>query len=78
MIRTNPGVRAGGNVVLGRVVWIHVREDLMDDRHHVVPAALAAVGRMGGITYALTRDRVDLAAGRTALGRKVIPPPRFP
>ena len=74
VIRTNPGARAGGNIVLGKVVWIHVRDDLVDARFHVDPAALAAVGRMGGTTYALTRERVDLPAGKAALGQQVIPP----
>jgi len=74
VIRTNPGRRAGGNIVLGEVVWIHVRDDLVNERYHVDAAALAAVGRMGGVTYALTRERVDLAAGKAALGQQVIPP----
>jgi len=74
VIRTNPGRRAGGNIVLGEVVWIHVRDDLANERFHVDADALAAVGRMGGITYALTRERVDLPAGRAALGQRVIPP----
>jgi flavin reductase (DIM6/NTAB) family NADH-FMN oxidoreductase RutF len=73
VIRTNPGARAGGNIVLGEVVWIHIRDDLVNQRFHVDPAGLAAVGRMGGIAYALTRDRVELPAGRAALGQNVIP-----
>lgn len=73
VIRTNPGRRAGGNIVIGRVVWIHVRDDLVNERFHIDPERLAAVGRMGGIGYALTRQRLELPAGRGAIGQRVIP-----
>lgn len=74
VIRTNPGVKAGGNVVFGRVVWIHVRDDLVNERHHVDPERLAAVGRLGGLSYALTRQRLELPAGKAALGKASFPP----
>lgn len=66
VIRTNPGVPAGGNIVIGRVVHIHAAEGLVNERHHVDPAKLDAVGRMGGLTYCRTRDRFDLPMGRPA------------
>ena len=67
VIRTNPGAPISGNVVLGRVVHVHVRDDLLDERRRVDPERLAAVGRMGGIGYATTRARFDLPRGRAAL-----------
>ena len=67
VIRTNPGAPGGGNVVLGRVVWIHLAEGLVNDRLHVDPERLGAVGRMGGATYVTTRDRFDVPRGRAAL-----------
>jgi flavin reductase (DIM6/NTAB) family NADH-FMN oxidoreductase RutF len=67
VIRTNPGAPSGGNVVLGTVVAIHVAEGLVDERHRVDPAGLDAVGRMGGLSYCLTRDRFELPMGRKAL-----------
>jgi flavin reductase (DIM6/NTAB) family NADH-FMN oxidoreductase RutF len=73
--RTNPGRPAGGNVVIGRVVHIHVDDQLLDARLVVDPARLAAVGRLGGISYCLTRQRYDLPPGRDALAR---PPPSLP
>lgn len=48
-------------LVLGRVVAFHVAERLWDDRGRVDPARLDAVARMGGSTYATTRDRFELA-----------------
>ncbi len=67
IVRLNPGAPGGGNVVLGRVVHIYVRDDLINDRHHIDPDALAAVGRMAGITYCTTRDRFEVPFGKAAL-----------
>src|SRR6185295_13567520 len=35
VVRMNPGVDAGGNVVIGRVVQIHVADDLVDEKLRV-------------------------------------------
>jgi flavin reductase (DIM6/NTAB) family NADH-FMN oxidoreductase RutF len=67
VIRTNPGEPAGGNLVLGRVVQIHVSDDLVNERMHVDPARLATIGRMGGVGYCTTRDRFEMPSGRGAL-----------
>ena len=67
VLRTNPGEPAGGNVVLGEVVHVFVEEGLVNERLHVDPARLRAVGRMGGIGYATTRDRFELPRGTAAL-----------
>ena len=48
-----------GVIVLGEVVWFHVREDLLDN-FRVDPAGLDAVGRMAGNTWSRTRDRFEL------------------
>lgn len=69
VLRTNPGQPSGGNVVLGRVLHVHVREDLINDRLHIDPALLDAVGRMGGQGYCFTRERFDLPMGMSALSR---------
>lgn len=63
VIRTNPGRPGGGNVVLGQVVHVFVRDDLVNERLHVDPAKLDAVGRMGGLGYTRTRDRFELRMG---------------
>jgi flavin reductase (DIM6/NTAB) family NADH-FMN oxidoreductase RutF len=67
VLRMNEGVAGGGNVVIGEVVCIHVEADLVNERLHVDPAQLKAVGRMGGLGYAFTRDRFELPRGRAAL-----------
>lgn len=67
VVRLNPGVAGGGNVVIGRVVHVHIADDLVDERMHVDPSRLQAVGRMGGLGYCSTRDRFEMPRGREAL-----------
>lgn len=67
VIRTNPREAGGGNIVIGRVVSVHVEDELLNERMHVDQAALDAVGRMGGLTYCRTRDRFDVPMGVRAL-----------
>jgi flavin reductase (DIM6/NTAB) family NADH-FMN oxidoreductase RutF len=49
-----------GRVIIGECVAFHVAERLWDERDRVDPAMLDAVARMGGSTYATTRDRFEL------------------
>ena len=56
-----------GNIVIGRVVHIWIRSDLLNDRMHVDEAALATIGRMGGRGYCRTQQRFDLAPDRSSL-----------
>lgn len=67
VIRTNPGRPAGGNVVLGLVVHVRVRDGILDDRFRADPAKIDAVGRMGGLQYCTTRERFEMPMGRAAL-----------
>lgn len=70
VIRTNRGAPGGGNVVLGHVVRLHVRDELLNDRLHTDPSRLGAIGRMGGLGYVRTADaaqRFDLPMGKAAL-----------
>jgi flavin reductase (DIM6/NTAB) family NADH-FMN oxidoreductase RutF len=73
VIRTNPGQTAAGNIVIGRVVHVFVRDDLINSRFHTDPAKLAAIGRMGGTGYVRTGDlrgrpnRFDMPMGRRAM-----------
>ena len=79
VVRTNPGAPAGGNIVIGRVVHVFVRDDLINERFHIDPARLDAIGRMGGLGYTRTRDRFELPMSRAALESRVTagaePPP---
>ncbi len=65
--RLAPGKPGGGNVVIGRVVWVHAQDGVIDQRFHIDPAALGAVGRMAGISYCTTRDRFEVPWGKAAL-----------
>ena len=47
-------------IILGEVVYAHLRSDVVNERLHVDPGALDAIGRMGGHGYATTRDVFDL------------------
>lgn len=67
VVRTNPGQPAGGNIVIGEVVYIHLRDGLVNERFHTDPARLQAIGRMGGLGYCTTRDRFEMPMGRKAL-----------
>lgn len=67
VIRLNPGKTGGGNIVIGQVVHIHLADGLINDRFHVDPERLAAIGRMGGLGYCRTRDRFQMPMGRPAL-----------
>ncbi|HVZ92904.1 MAG TPA: flavin reductase family protein [Phycisphaerales bacterium] len=67
ILRLNPGAPAGGNIVIGRIVHIHAADGLVNDRWHVDPAKLAAVGRMAGLGYCTTRDRFEIPWGKAAL-----------
>jgi flavin reductase (DIM6/NTAB) family NADH-FMN oxidoreductase RutF len=71
VVRLNPGVAAGGNIVIGEVVRIHLAEGLVNERFHVDPAHLAAIGRMGGRGYCRTRDRFEMPMGVEALDLKL-------
>jgi flavin reductase (DIM6/NTAB) family NADH-FMN oxidoreductase RutF len=67
IIRTNSGAPSGGNIVVGRVVHIHIDNDLVNERWHVDAAKLRAIGRMGGLGYTRTRDRFEMPMGKRAL-----------
>ncbi len=47
-------------IILGEVVHAHIHADVVNERFHVDPVGLDAIGRMGGHGYATTRDYFDL------------------
>jgi len=49
----------GGSLVFGEVLAFHVSDPLFHN-FSVDPAALEAIGRMGGATYARTTDRFEM------------------
>ena len=64
VVRTNPGQPGGGNLVIARVVHLHVADGLLDERLRADADVLDAVGRMGGHEWCHTRDRFELKPGR--------------
>ena len=67
VIRLAPGAPAGANIVIGDVVHVHLADDVLDARGGIEPSALHAVGRMGSLRYALTRDVLEIPFGARAL-----------
>ncbi len=59
---TGPG---GANLVVGRIVAIHVRDDVLDEKGRADPGRLDSIGRMGGISYTRTTERFDLERARS-------------
>lgn len=57
---TTLGIGNSREIILGEVVYAHFRADTVDERLHVDPVALDAVGRMGGHGYSTTRGYFDL------------------
>jgi len=56
-IGSGPG---GGCTVFGEIVRFHIADELFNN-FRIDPDKLQAIARMGGPTYARTRDRFDLA-----------------
>jgi flavin reductase (DIM6/NTAB) family NADH-FMN oxidoreductase RutF len=67
VIRLNPGAPGGPNVVLGRVVHVYVRDDVVNEKFHVDAGRLATIGRMGGSEYCRLDRRFEMPFGKAAL-----------
>jgi flavin reductase (DIM6/NTAB) family NADH-FMN oxidoreductase RutF len=52
--------RVSSHMIIGRIELIHVDDAVVDERGHVDPRRLDAIGRMGGSDYARTRDLFQL------------------
>lgn len=59
---------AGGNIVIGEILLVHVQDDAINDRYHIDPTIVDAIGRMGGLVYCTTRERFEMPPGRRAMG----------
>ena len=58
---TGPG---GANLVIGRILWIHVDDRLFDAHGEFEPSRLDTIGRMGDADYVRTRDRFSMQRPR--------------
>lgn len=54
---TGPG---GANLVIGRIVYLHVDDGLMDAEGNLMADRLHTIGRLGGAGYSKTTDRFDM------------------
>lgn len=50
----------GANLVIGRIVWMHVDDRVLDDDGFADPLQLDAIGRMGGTAYCRTQDVFEI------------------
>jgi len=50
----------GANLVIGRIVWLHVAAELFDANGDFMAERLDTIGRLGGNAYSRTRDRFVL------------------
>ncbi len=53
-------IGATRQIVLGEVMAAHIRASIVNDRFHIDPSGLDAIGRICGHGYARTRDYFDL------------------
>ena len=68
-ISDEPG---GGSLVIGTVVYIHVRDDVLSGDYRIDADALRAVGRMAGADYSRTTDRFALERPLSQVQRRPI------
>ncbi|TGQ77067.1 MAG: flavin reductase family protein [Mesorhizobium sp.] len=54
------GLGNSREIILGEVVAAHIRSDIINQRLHIDPMGLDAIGRMGGHGYSLSRETFDL------------------
>ena len=50
----------GANIVIGRIVHMHIDDSVLDDTGFADPELLDLIGRLGGTEYCRIRDRFDL------------------
>jgi flavin reductase (DIM6/NTAB) family NADH-FMN oxidoreductase RutF len=60
IVRVGEGPLAG-NIVIGRILCLHVAESVLGPDGKIDPAKLDTIGRMGGDLYARTTDRFAIA-----------------
>jgi flavin reductase (DIM6/NTAB) family NADH-FMN oxidoreductase RutF len=70
VVEVGSGVGAG-NIVLGRIVAMHVADNVLGDDSRIDPLKLDLVARLGGDLYARTREvfQIERPSGGSALRR---------
>ena len=57
ILGTGPG---GANMVIGRILGIYVSDECFDQEGRIDPTKVDTLGRMGGDSYTLTRELLEL------------------
>ncbi|MHB8629661.1 MAG: flavin reductase family protein [Aggregatilineales bacterium] len=70
-ISDEPG---GGSLIIGTIVYIHVRDDLLRGDYRIDPDALRAVGRMAGADYSRITDRFALERPPSQIQKRPVKP----
>jgi flavin reductase (DIM6/NTAB) family NADH-FMN oxidoreductase RutF len=50
----------GANIVVGRIIWMHIDDAVLNAQKEIDPAKLDTIGRMGGMLYSRTTERFEL------------------
>ena len=48
------------NVIIGKILLMHISDDILDDQGKIDPGLHDTIGRMGGLSYCRTTDRFEL------------------
>ena len=48
------------NVMIGKILWINIADNILDERGKIDSGKLDTVGRMGGRSYCTTREQFEL------------------
>ena len=67
VVRLAPGTPLSGNIVIGEVVHVWVRDGLANEAMHIDLEELDPLGKLSGSGYCRPTDRFDLVRGRAAL-----------
>lgn len=51
---------AAANLVIGNILALHIKDEVLDDKGQIDPAKLDTIGRLGGNSYTRTTERFNL------------------
>jgi len=54
------------NLIIGKIVLMHIDDEVLDERGKIDPERVDTIGRLGGLEYADTRSRFALPPARLA------------
>lgn len=71
VIRLAPGVPASGVLVVGEIVHVHIHDELVGERMHIDPEALAPLARLAGGAFSRVTETFTMPRGAEALDATV-------